>query len=225
MGPIDHPQHPGRRRALGRAARAGAGGPSEGAPAARVLRVIDRAHDTVVGRYEVAEPFGVVVPADPRIPYDVFTMRADAPEVPDGALVRARLTQYPTRKSAACGVVEEVLADEAGAPTAGIDLIIGRHKLETVFSEGALADAAAAHLDAEGALAAGYRDLRERFVFTIDPADAKDFDDALSLDFLEEDGLWRLGVHIADVSHYVPWNSSVDQIGRASCRERVCQYV
>lgn len=85
------------------------------------------------------------------------------------------------------------------------DLIVGRHKLETVFSEGALADASAATLDAEGALAAGYRDLRDRFTFTIDPADAKDFDDALSLDYLEEEGLWRLGVHIADVSHYVPW--------------------
>ena len=65
-------------------------------------------------------------------------------------------------------------------------------------------------LDAEGALVAGYRDLTERFVFTIDPADAKDFDDALSLDYLEDERLWRLGVHIADVSHYVPWNSSVD---------------
>lgn len=79
-----------------------------------------------------------------------------------------------------------------------------------MFSEGALADASAATLDAEGALAAGYRDLRDRFTFTIDPADAKDFDDALSLDYLEEEGLWRLGVHIADVSHYVPWGSSVD---------------
>ncbi|MEC4176682.1 ribonuclease R [Adlercreutzia sp. R7] len=182
----------------------------EGAAAARVVRVIDRAHDTVVGRYEVAEPFGVVVPADPRIPYDVFTMRAEAPEVPDGALVRVRLTQYPTRKSAACGAVEEVLAEVADAPAAGIDVIVGRYKLETVFSEGALADAAAAQLDAEGALAAGYRDLRERFTFTIDPADARDFDDALSLDFCEDENLWRLGVHIADVSHYVPWNSSVD---------------
>ena len=74
--------------------------------------------------------------------------------------------------------MEEVLADTSDAPGAGIDLIVGRHKLETVFSEGALADAAAATLDAEGALAAGYRDLRDRFTFTIDPADAKDFDDA-----------------------------------------------
>lgn len=185
-------------------------GDMSGRPAARVLSVVDRAHDTVVGRYEVAEPFGVVVPADPRIPYDVFTMRAESPEVPDGALVRVRIAQFPTRRSAATGFVEEVLAETSDAPRAGIDLIIGRHKLETVFSEGALADATAAVLDEEGALAAGYRDLRDRFVFTIDPADAKDFDDALSLDFLEEEGLWRLGVHIADVGHYVPWNSSVD---------------
>ena len=185
-------------------------GDMTGRPAARVLSVVDRAHDTLVGRYEVAEPFGVVVPADPRIPYDVFTMRAESPKVPDGALVRVRIAQFPTRRSAATGFVEEVLADTSDAPGAGIDLIVGRHKLETVFSEGALADASAATLDAEGALAAGYRDLRDRFTFTIDPADAKDFDDALSLDYLEGEGLWRLGVHIADVSHYVPWGSSVD---------------
>lgn len=118
-----------------------------------MLSVVDRAHDTLVGRYEVAEPFGVVVPADPCIPYDVFTMRAESPEVPDGALVRVRIAQFPTRRSAATGFVEEVLADTSDAPGAGIDLIVGRHKLETVFSEGALADAAAATLDAEGALA------------------------------------------------------------------------
>ncbi|MCI9206948.1 MAG: VacB/RNase II family 3'-5' exoribonuclease [Adlercreutzia caecimuris] len=190
--------------------RAGAAGEGAGLPAARVLRVIDRAHDTVVGRYEVAEPFGVVVPADPRIPYDVFTLRSDYPDVPDGALVRVRIAQFPTRKSAATGHIEEVIADAADEVRVGVDLIVARHKLETVFSDGALAEAAAAVLDAEGALVAGYRDLTERFVFTIDPADAKDFDDALSLDYLEDERLWRLGVHIADVSHYVPWNSSVD---------------
>ncbi|MCR2036740.1 ribonuclease R family protein [Adlercreutzia caecimuris] len=201
----------GASKGDGRAgARAGATGEGAGLPAARVLRVIDRAHDTVVGRYEVAEPFGVVVPADPRIPYDVFTLRSDYPEVPDGALVRVRIAQFPTRKSAATGHIEEVIADAADEVRVGVDLIVARHKLETVFSDGALAEAAAAVLDAEGALAAGYRDLTERFVFTIDPADAKDFDDALSLDYLEDERLWRLGVHIADVSHYVPWNSSVD---------------
>ena len=188
-------------------------GASDERPAARVLRVIDRAHDTVVGRYEVAEPFGVVVPEDRNIPYDIFTMRADFPDVPDGALVRVRMTAYPSRHEAACGVIEEVLgiADESSV---SVEAIIARNKLETTFSEGALAEADAAKLDEVGALAAGYRDVRDRFVFTIDPADARDFDDALSLeparDFTKLGAVWRLGVHIADVSHYVPWNSSLD---------------
>ena len=192
-------------------------GASDGAradrPAARVLRVIDRSHDIVVGRYEVAEPFGVVVPEDHNIPYDIFTMRADSPDIPDGALVRVRMTAYPSRHEAACGVIEEVLgmADDA---TVSVESIIARAKLETVFSEGALAQADAAVLDEVGALAAGYRDIRDRMVFTIDPADARDFDDALSLepaeDFRKHGAVWRLGVHIADVSHYVEWNSSLD---------------
>lgn len=177
-------------------------------PGGRVLRVLDRAHDTLLGRYEVAEPFGVVVPEDPRIPYDIFTMRSESPDVPDGAIVRVRMVEYPTRRTAATGVVEEVIGSEDDEHI-GIDLIIARHKLETRFSEGTLAEAEAAVLDEAGALAEGYRDICDRYIFTIDPADARDFDDALSLDPLE-DGRWRLGVHIADVSHYVPWGSSTD---------------
>ena len=150
-------------------------------PAARVLRVIDRAHDTLVGRYEVAEPFGVVVPEDARIPYDVFTMRSERPDIEDGSLVRVRITTFPSRATAATGVIEEVMG-RADDERASIDLVVARHKLETSFSEGALDEAAAAVLDAEGALSAGYRDLRDRFTFTIDPADARDFDDAVSIE-------------------------------------------
>ena len=211
-------------------------------PAARVLRVIDRAHDTLIGRYEVAEPFGVVVPEDPRSPYDVFTMRADRPDIEDGKLVRVRISTFPSRASAATGVVEEVLG-HADDERALVDLVIARHKLETSFSEGALAEARAAVLDVDAALEEGYCDLRGRFTFTIDPADARDFDDALSLERVSavggEHGIfgvegersaaggcltgskavdvrgisaarWRLGIHIADVSRYVPWNSSID---------------
>jgi len=218
-----------RRGERGGASGRGGGRRDQDKPAARVVRVLDRAHDTVIGRYEVAEPFGVVVPEDTRISYDIFTLRADHPEVPDGALVRVRVTQFPTRHTAATGVVEEVIGT-AEAAALGVDVIVARHKLETEFSEAALAEARTAVLDEEGALAAGYRDLRDRVTFTIDPADARDFDDALSLDWVpangasrprpggkpdagaagEACGLWRLGVHIADVSHYVEWNSSLD---------------
>ncbi|WP_139652735.1 ribonuclease R [Raoultibacter phocaeensis] len=176
-------------------------------PPARVVRVVNRAHENIVGRYEVAEPFGVVVPEDRRIPYDIFTMRKDYPHVQDGDAVRVRITAYPSRTSAATGVIEEVIG-RADDEDLAIDLIIARHKLETTFSPASLKQAREAKVDAEGARAEGYRDLRERTVFTIDPHDARDFDDAISLDAV--DGLIRLGVHIADVSHYVAWNSSID---------------
>ena len=237
---------------------------------ARVKRVVEHAHAEIVGRYEVAGPFGVVVPEDPRISYDIFTQLDASKPIAEGAIVRVAIETYPSRKEAATGRVVEVLGD-ADDERVPIDLIVARHKLQTAFSQGALDEAAAAQVDAEGALASGYRDLRERVVFTVDPDDARDFDDAVSFDsvVLEDDGklyaaadsrgtsgpcsglcagqsplgpkadqlrspesspllgaqresnpdgddkasgthLWRLGVHIADVSHYVPWGSSVD---------------
>ncbi len=179
-------------------------------PAARVVSVVQRAHDTVVGRFEIAEPFGVVVPEDPRLTYDIFTRLEDNPNIPDGSIVSVRITAFPTRNSAACGVVEQVLGD-SDDERVPIDLIVARYKLETSFSDEAKAQAKQARLDEQGALNTGYRDLRDRFVFTVDPADAKDFDDAVSLEPANRAGArWRLGVHIADVGHYVAWNSPLD---------------
>ena len=172
--------------------------------------VVDRAHDTLVGRYEVAEPFGVVVPADPRIPYDVFTMRAESPEVPDGALVRVRhrpVPDAPQRRHGLCGRGARRYLRRAGVPASTSSSAATSWRR---CSRRGLWPTRPRRPWTRRALAAGYRDLRDRFTFTIDPADAKDFDDALSLDYLEGEGLWRLGVHIADVSHYVPWGSSVD---------------
>ncbi len=211
----------------GSSGKKGAAGPSSRmraqageCPAARIVSVVHRGHDTVIGRYEVAEPFGVVVPEDQRIHHDIFTMRADNPDIPDGALVRVRMRTFPSRYEAATGVIEEVLGFPEDCDV-GIDLIIARHKLETEFSEGSYAQAAASAVDVEGALRDGYRDIRERFVVTIDPRDARDFDDALSFTRLARKGaadtegacakaIWRLGIHIADVSHYVGWATSLD---------------
>lgn len=184
-------------------------------PAARVVSVIERAHEVVVGRFEAAEPFGVVVPLDPHIPYDIFTQLSEAPDVEDGAIVRVRIAQFPSRNSAATGHIEEVLEHVDGLDE-GVDAVVARHKFETTFSDAALAEARGASVDEVGALASGYRDLRERFVFTIDPDDARDFDDALSIEQVEDQGrsFWRIGVHIADVSHYVEWGSALDLAAR-----------
>ena len=183
--------------------------------AARVVSVIERAHEVVVGRFEAAEPFGVVVPLDPHIPHDIFTQLSEAPDVEDGAIVRVRIAQFPSRNSAATGHIEEVLEHVDGLDE-GVDAVVARHKFETAFSDAALAEARGASIDEVGALASGYRDLRERFVFTIDPDDARDFDDALSIEQVEGQDrlLWRIGVHIADVSHYVEWGSALDLAAR-----------
>ena len=196
--------------------REGSGGGRYGHKrAARVVSVIERAHEVVVGRFEAAEPFGVVVPLDPHIPYDIFTQLSEAPDVEDGAIVRVRIAQFPSRNSAATGHIEEVLEHVDGLDE-GVDAVVARHKFETTFSDAALEEARAASIDEVGALASGYRDLRERFVFTIDPDDARDFDDALSIEQMEDQGclLWRIGVHIADVSHYVEWGSALDLSAR-----------
>ena len=271
------------RKALAKAAR------STKKREARVKRVIEHAHTSIVGRFEHAEPFGVVVPEDPRIPYDIFTLLSENPDIPDGSIVRVEITTYPSHKEAATGKVVEVLGD-ADDERVPIDLIVARYKLETSFSEASLAQAGEGLVDEEGALSAGYVDLRDRFVFTIDPLDARDFDDAVSIEGVsglsgscfasvqasldasssranfpaksgresgsrssfgltslrldrsktgayydgdeslqtslldsctlrdgssskgleEEEKYWRVGVHIADVGHYVPWGSSVD---------------
>ena len=199
----------------GRSHKAFGGGRYAHKPAARVVSVVERAHEVVVGRFEAAEPFGVVVPLDPHIPYDIFTQLSEAPDVEDGAIVRVRIAQFPSRNSAATGHIEEVLERVDGLDE-GVDAVVARHKFETAFSDAALAEARGASLDEVGALASGYRDLRERFVFTIDPDDARDFDDALSIEQVEGQGrlLWRIGVHIADVSHYVEWGSALDLAAR-----------
>lgn len=186
---------------------------------ARVVDVIERAHPEVVGYYHVVEPFGIVRPADTLITHDIFTQLSDAPGIPDGAIVRVRITTYPDRHTAATGTVVEVIGDEDDERVM-IDLVIARNKLQTAFSPEALAQADEATIDEESAVADGYVDLRGRHVFTVDPVDARDFDDAVSLarETLPQDGssreYWRVGVHIADVSHFVPWGSSIDLAAR-----------
>ena len=110
------------------------------------------------------------------------------------------------------GYVVEVLG-AADAPGMDVDIIIHNLDLPTKFSPQALEQAEGIEVDVEAALAEpGRHDLRMRDIFTIDPTDAKDFDDAISLD--EVDGMLRLGVHIADVSSYVAWDSHIDICAR-----------
>lgn len=176
-------------------------------PTGRVARVVMRERRNVIGRYEVADPFGVVVPDDPTIQYDIFTLRKDSSWVSDGDIVEVELIEYPSRNQAATGRVLRVVSKEED-PSLEIDRILSRLGISESFPEGVLEESRACKEDVNMALSKGYRDLSDRFVYTIDPVDAKDFDDAVSCRF--EDGLFHLGVYIADVSAYVPYGSSLD---------------
>ena len=180
---------------------------------ASVVRVTHRATEYLVGVLEINDPLTVVVAQDPRVRHDLFVTEGELPAgAKAGDVVLAKITQYPARRVPMQGYVVEVLG-QADAPGMDIDIIIHNAGLATEFSPQALEQAAAITPAIEEALAErGRRDLRQRTVFTIDPADAKDFDDALSLE--RADGLWRLGVHIADVSSYVPFDSSIDLCAR-----------
>lgn len=187
----------------GRSGRAGA-----------VVRVIERGTTTVVGRFDRHGAIGIVSPADRRILHDVFVAAQGMGDATSGDIVVARLTGYPSKTHSAQGYVEEIIGRE-GDPGIQIEITIREHGLRTEFPTPVLEEAAAIRLDVEEALRAepDRVDIRDRFTFTIDPVDARDFDDAITLDHTE-DGRVRLGVHIADVSHYVPWDSSIDNEAR-----------
>jgi ribonuclease R len=179
-----------------------------------VRRVLERAHGTVVGILRYSGGLGVVRPFNERIPYDIFIDHrpGGAWHAREGDAVVVRVTTYPSRIEAAQGYIEEVIGQEDDGRV-GIELVIREHGFETVFSAAALEEAAAidevaAPARAESPEREGRRDLRDRFIFTIDPEDARDFDDALSVDFI--DGQMCLGVHIADVSAHVAWDSALD---------------
>ncbi len=178
-----------------------------------VVNVLHRANEYLVGVLEINDPLAVVVSQDPRVQHDLFVDLASVPsDAQDGDVVLAKITEYPARHTPMQGYVVEVLG-RADDPNMDVDIIIHNAGLATEFTPQALAQAARIEADIDQALQErGRRDLRERTVFTIDPADAKDFDDAISLD--EREGLTRLGVHIADVSSYVPWESSIDICAR-----------
>ena len=174
---------------------------------ARVVRVIRRANAEVVGVYEYADPLGVVVPRDSKIPYDIFVLKEDSLGAQDGDLVSVEIISFPTRNAPAVGAVKQLLGSSDDVQT-GTDLMISAAKIRVEFPEEVLVAAGECVLDETHALLEGYKDLRNDLIFTVDPSDAKDFDDAISIE--KYDDKWHLGIHIADVSAYVPWGSSID---------------
>lgn len=180
---------------------------------AQVESCVERASDIIVGTYSSAGPLGVVRPLDTRVKLDFFVLPTDDSPARAGAgegdVVRARIVGYPSRYESGVVSIEERLGGQ-DSPDLPIRCVMARYDLEDGYPEPALAEARRARADVAAALADPLRvDIRDRFAVTVDPVDARDFDDAISVGRTRSGG-WLLGVHIADVSHYVAWGGHVD---------------
>ena len=183
----------------------------------RVIRILERARDTIVGTLQQSRNFYYVVPDDPRLVHDVYVQvppRARLPKTPtrDDKVV-VRLEAWESRHVNPEGEIIEVL----GAATApGIDMlsIVRKYDLPTAFPKSVLDEANRIPQSVEQKLIQGREDLRDQFIVTIDPDDARDFDDAINVEKIDNTGVWRLGVHIADVSAYVTPDSALDREAR-----------
>src|SRR5437667_8195243 len=195
----------------------------------RVIRILERAHDTIVGTLQRSRNFYYVVPDDPRIVHDVYVGQVSnspqdesavadlppaaskiAPQVGDKVVVR--LEAWESRHVNPEGEIIEVLGP-ASAP--GVDMlsIIRKYHLPTEFPRDVLEQAAGVPETVDAQELVGREDLRKKFIITIDPDDARDFDDAIDVEKLPNGG-WRLGVHIADVAAYVQPGGALDREAR-----------
>lgn len=178
----------------------------------RILKILERANKTVVGKLERRGAHNFIVPADKRLFYDVIVSGGQALDARPGEIVLAEIVEYPEKHYLKIvAKIVEVLGEE-NEPGLDIEMIIREHGFPTKFPPEVLAEAKAvsAAFESTGFLAAGRKDYRDTFTITIDPEDAKDFDDAVSI-AKTGDGRFYLTVHIADVSHYVQPGTALDE--------------
>ncbi len=179
-----------------------------------VLEVRERARSTLVGRLFVEGGSVWVQPREERIPHLVVLDPEEAGDARAGEWVEVAITRYPERGAPARGRVLRSFGYPE-EPAAEQRVVLARYGLREEFPPEALAEEARAHPPGEDdAFPDGVEDLRALCAFSIDPADARDRDDAVSIESLPGGGR-RLGVHIADVGHYVKPGGAIDGEARA----------
>ena len=182
----------------------------EQSPQGIITRVTDRKLKEVAGFFDKGKKFGFVVPVDRKHNEDIYIPKKAFSGAKNGDIVVAAITGYPDRKNSAVGKITGILA-RAGEPGGDIKAIIRQRGLFFTFPSKAAAQAKAISKAGVGEQdMAGRRDLRGENIITIDGADSKDFDDAVSVKRLDN-GNFLLGVHIADVSHYIGEDSPLDK--------------
>lgn len=182
-------------------------------PAGRVVRVVERAWSQIAGIYHPKRGYGFVVPQEPDLGTDIFIPAESAGDAKDGDVVVVSIENWGEGKPSPVGRIERVLGRQGEAGVDVLAILIG-HQLPLDFPPQVAKEAE--RIARQGIRPEQLRDredLRDRTAFTIDPADARDHDDAVSVRDLGH-GEYEIGVHIADVSWYVKPGGAIDREAR-----------
>ena len=174
-----------------------------------VIEILERANTKIIGVYEDSRNFGFVVPEDTRLNQDIFISKKDKNGATHGDVVIVEVTRWPDKRRSPEGIVKEVLGKKGEK---GLDIltIIKKHGLPEEFPPKVLAYAEGISEEIEEKEIKRRKDIRNLRMVTIDGEDAKDLDDAVSIEKLDN-GKYKLGVHIADVTHYVREKNPLDK--------------
>lgn len=178
-------------------------------PEGEVVEILERKKGTFVGIVQKSDNYAFLIPTGRQLPYDVFIPVDHLHGAVNGDKVVVKIKEWPENQKNPVGEVVEVLG-KPGDNDTEMNAIMAEYELPVKFPPNVLKAAEKISLEIPEAEIRKRRDCRDVITFTIDPKDAKDFDDALSVRVLK-DGLYEVGVHIADVSYYVKENSVLDK--------------
>ncbi len=174
-----------------------------------VVEIIERAKTNFVGVLQLSKNFGFVIPDNPKMYADIFVSKDHLNGAVDGDKVIANLTDWPQNSKNPFGEITQVLG-KPGEHNTEIHSILAEYGLPYEFPSRVEQEAENLDVTITPKEISKRRDMRNDLTFTIDPKDAKDFDDALSYKLLEN-GNYEIGIHIADVSHYIDQNSELEK--------------
>ena len=176
---------------------------------AQVIEILEHANETFVGVLKVSKNYAFLLTETSTLANDIFIPKDKLKGGKNGDKAIVRITEWPEEAKNPFGEVIDILG-KAGDNTTEMHAILAEYGLPYVYPQAVEAAAEKLSADITPEDYAEREDFRDVVTFTIDPKDAKDFDDALSIRTLKS-GLWEVGVHIADVSHYVKEGSIIDK--------------
>lgn len=179
-------------------------------PEGKVIRILERANTFVIGTFQSSKHFGFVVPDDKRIAYDIFIPKEDINKARSNSKVTVKITEWPEKRKNPEGKIVEIIGDIEDTKT-HIEAVLLAKKVRQAFPEDVIKEAKKISEEGINEQELNRRkDLRDLCIITIDGSDAKDLDDAVYAEKISDDE-YKLGVHIADVTHYVREDRKLDK--------------